>query len=141
MNRNLAEYIHLFNLHQDYFECHERGEELWFERDRPDVLKGLIQGAVCLYHLRRGNIRGAQIMWSRAKAYLTRYLETEATSYDGVDILRLIRSIDAVHAKVPTTWYARHLSHHEIAKRRFPSVRVRLSHITRGTRATRGTLN
>ncbi|MBU5350781.1 DUF309 domain-containing protein [Paenibacillus silvae] len=52
------DYLIYFNRDQDYFECHEVLEELWLERDRDPLYKGLLQVAVGLYHYRNGNLRG-----------------------------------------------------------------------------------
>lgn len=100
MNRRIAAYVHNFNIHQDYFECHECGEELWFERSKPYVLKGLIQAAVCLYHLRRGNLRGATAMWARSKSYIQQYMAEGNAAYEGIDLARLIANIDVVFRAV-----------------------------------------
>lgn len=133
MNRDVAAYVRLFNVQADYFECHERGEALWFERDRPYVLKGLIQAAVCLYHLQRGNVRGSQIMWSRARDYLSRYIDSEAISYEGIHLLRLIAVMDAVQANLPSDWHGRRLPLSELATHPLPEIRVRLANVVRGT--------
>lgn len=54
-----------------WFEAHERLEDLW--RPLPpsparEALQGLIQAAVALEHLRRGNQVGATRVWERARA-------------------------------------------------------------------------
>jgi predicted metal-dependent hydrolase len=56
------DYLIYFNRDQDYFECHEVLEELWLERDRDSLYKGLLQIAVGLYHFRNGNLRGGMMM-------------------------------------------------------------------------------
>ncbi|PYE52356.1 DUF309 domain-containing protein [Paenibacillus barcinonensis] len=56
------DYLIYFNRDQDYFECHEVLEELWLERDREPLYKGLLQVAVGLYHYRNGNLRGGLMM-------------------------------------------------------------------------------
>lgn len=53
----------------DYFTAHEVLEGLW-TRHRDDGLQGLIQLAVALYHIERGNLRGAAIMIERARRRL-----------------------------------------------------------------------
>ena len=53
----------------DYFTAHEVLEGLW-TRHRDDGLQGLIQLAVALYHIERGNLRGAAIMIGRARRRL-----------------------------------------------------------------------
>lgn len=55
----------------EWFEAHEVLEDLW--REHPpgperEALQGLIQAAVALEHLRRGNPVGAAKVWGRAQA-------------------------------------------------------------------------
>ncbi len=52
-------YLVYFNRDRDYFECHEVLEELWLEKDREPVYKGLLQVAVGLFHFRNGTINSA----------------------------------------------------------------------------------
>jgi len=49
--------------------AHEVLEGLW-NRQRDDGLQGLIQVAVALHHIERGNLRGAAIMIQRARRRL-----------------------------------------------------------------------
>ena len=54
-----------------WFEAHEALEDLWREHpegQRREALQALIQHAVALEHLARGNALGAFNVWSRAKA-------------------------------------------------------------------------
>lgn len=74
MDERLLSYLYYFNCKSDYYECHEHGEALWLDSGRPVVLKGLIQAAVCLYHLYNGNVKGGYTMWLRATD--TRYLQS-----------------------------------------------------------------
>lgn len=54
------EYLFLFHVERDYFECHEVLEEYWKDTGQKDnVWVGLIQIAVAFYHHRRGNYSGA----------------------------------------------------------------------------------
>jgi len=48
-----------------FFEAHEVLEGLWMRR-RDKGLQGLIQVAAALYHVQRGNLRGARTMIDRA---------------------------------------------------------------------------
>ena len=48
-----------------FFEAHEVLEGLWMRR-RDKGLQGLIQIAAALYHVQRGNLRGARTMIDRA---------------------------------------------------------------------------
>ncbi|MFC5467672.1 DUF309 domain-containing protein [Cohnella suwonensis] len=54
---------------RDYFECHEIMEEYWKEHpDSPQLSSWLvfIRIAVCLYHARRGNWKGAAKLMGKA---------------------------------------------------------------------------
>ncbi|AYC29351.1 DUF309 domain-containing protein [Paenisporosarcina cavernae] len=67
------QYIHYYNLHQDFFECHEVLEEYWKdvapkERDHP--LVGYILLATGMYHWRRKNYRGANRSFKKALSRL-----------------------------------------------------------------------
>lgn len=53
----------------DFFLAHEVLEGLWIRR-RDDGLRGLIQLAVALHHIRKGNLRGARTMIGRARTRL-----------------------------------------------------------------------
>jgi len=60
-----------------FFEAHEALEALWI-RTRDREQQGLIQAAVALHHLRRGNVRGARKMIDRA---LSRLPESAVARY------------------------------------------------------------
>ncbi|GEO24630.1 hypothetical protein AAC03nite_04150 [Alicyclobacillus acidoterrestris] len=122
MDYRLLSYLYYFNVAKDYFECHEYGEHLWLERGRPVVLKGLIQAAVTLYHLQRGNVRGGYAMWQRARGYL----DEGRPVYEGIDVESLIADIDAVYAAVPRQWYRRRVSPDAVAELYLPTVYVRI---------------
>ncbi|WP_033543789.1 DUF309 domain-containing protein [Planococcus sp. CAU13] len=67
------QYIIHFNFHEDYFECHEVGEEYWkavAPKDKMHPLAGWIQMAVGMYHWRRSNYPGALRSFIRAKVKL-----------------------------------------------------------------------
>ena len=67
------QYIIHFNIEQDYFECHEVGEEYWKSlapKDKMHPLTGWIQMAVGMYHWRRSNYPGALRSFIRSKAKL-----------------------------------------------------------------------
>jgi hypothetical protein len=53
----------------DFFAAHEVLEGLWI-RCRDEGLRGLIQLAVALYHIQRGNRKGARTMIQRARPRL-----------------------------------------------------------------------
>ncbi|QLG41568.1 DUF309 domain-containing protein [Paenibacillus sp. E222] len=71
-----VDYLIYFNRDQDYFECHEVLEELWLERDRDSMYKGLLQIAVGLYHFRNNNLRGGRMMLQSSVDLLKSYPET-----------------------------------------------------------------
>lgn len=61
------DYLYYFHGPHDYFECHEVLEELWKKEHKScDLWVGFIQLAVSLYHMRRGNYRGAKKTIHRA---------------------------------------------------------------------------
>ena len=66
--------IELFN-EQEFFECHEVIEDLWLatQDEYKDLYKGVIQAAVALHHLKRGNSRGAKKLYRTSTRYLTKY--------------------------------------------------------------------
>lgn len=67
-------YLVEFHATRDYFECHELLEEYWKEHPNDgmgDTWIGLIQLAVGQYHERRGNRRGAAMMYESASIKLT----------------------------------------------------------------------
>lgn len=123
MDERFISYLYCFNVTHDYFECHEYLEALWLESGRPVVLKGLIQAAVCLYHLENGNVRGGHRMWARAKSYLTPSLP----AYEGIDLVLLFADIDGVFEQVPRAWYDQVVGASEIASLNLPRVTLSLT--------------
>jgi uncharacterized protein len=63
-----------FHGDRDYFECHEVLEEHWKKSgmERSSIWVGLIQVAASLYHYRRGNMRGAVKLLTRALESLSK---------------------------------------------------------------------
>lgn len=64
------EYLLHFHAERDYFECHEVMEEFWKEHpgdERSRTYVALIQIAVGMYHIRRGNRMGAVKMLQSAQ--------------------------------------------------------------------------
>jgi len=82
--------IERFNCH-DYFESHERWESLWKSEAGParSFYKGLIQAAVALHHLSRGNTRGAQKLLGKSERYLAPY----RPYYLGLDVERFVAAL------------------------------------------------
>ena len=74
MSDLLAEGIFFFNTGR-YFEAHERWEDLWRITKGPLRLfyQGLVQAAVGLHHLSRGNINGARAQLTKSLAKLGEY--------------------------------------------------------------------
>jgi uncharacterized protein len=69
---------------REYFESHEVWESLWKKEAGPAkrFYKGLIQAAVALHHLNRGNLAGAKTLFARSRSYLRPY----RPRYLGVDV-------------------------------------------------------
>ncbi len=63
--------IELFNAGR-FFEAHEAWERVWLRSSGEEKLfyQGLIQAAAALLHAERGNPRGAQSMYAKARARL-----------------------------------------------------------------------
>jgi uncharacterized protein len=64
--------VRLFN-EGHYWHAHEAWEEVWKVEVDPSVLlfyKGIIQTAAALVHWQRGNPRGLDLNWAKARAKL-----------------------------------------------------------------------
>ncbi len=79
--------IEEFNRRQ-FFECHETIEAVWMAEPRPIRLlyQGVLQVGVALYHVQRGNWRGAMKVLVRAIPKLA-YFEPACM---GIDVIRLL---------------------------------------------------
>lgn len=77
---------------QDFFASHEVWEELWIREQGParQFYKGLIQAAVSLHHLGRGNLRGARTLSARARTCLTPY----RPNYLGLDVDAFLAALE-----------------------------------------------
>lgn len=137
MDARLISYLYCFNVQRDYFECHEYGEALWLDSGRPQVLKGLIQAAVCLYHLEGGNARGGWRMWNRARRYLLDYLHDveEVEQVEQVDqvediehlnLTDLVRDIDNIWLHVPNSLHTKIVRPDEISQLHLPHATIQL---------------
>ena len=126
MDSRLIAYLYFFNVKQDYYECHEYGEHLWLEQGRPEILKGLIQAAVCIYHLQNGNIKGGQAMWRRAR----NYLQAGRPEYESIDIDKLIADLDALWALVPLSYAGKIVSTKSIEQLCLPTIKIRVQEET-----------
>ena len=85
--------INFFNKER-YFEAHEAWEDLWRLTTGPARLfyQGLIQTAVGLYHLNRGNTRGAREQLSKALSKLGEYPSDFCRIYNG-ELVKEIRNL------------------------------------------------
>jgi predicted metal-dependent hydrolase len=85
--------IALFNTGH-YFNAHEAWEDAWHQVtvERADFYQGLIQCAVALEHVRRGNPRGTLTVFARAKERLKGY----PSPYMGLDWQSLIDQLNAL---------------------------------------------
>ena len=63
--------IELFNAER-FFECHEAWEQVWNRSHGAEkvAIQGLIQAAVAILHLERGNREGAESLYAKARAKL-----------------------------------------------------------------------
>lgn len=88
-HQRYLEGIALFNQHA-FFEAHEIWEELWkdAEGDTKRFYQGLIQCAVSLEHMRRGNTAGARIVFGRCQKRFAAFPQV----YLGVDIAALMEA-------------------------------------------------
>ncbi|MGI8315414.1 DUF309 domain-containing protein [Halobacillus mangrovi] len=91
------EYLAHFHGTRDYFECHEVLEEHWKNVDpknRDSVWVFLIQLAVCMYHYRRDNRKGAKILIDRClKRYSTISESLEEIGLEKQEIFVLVQDI------------------------------------------------
>ena len=89
--RLFHEGLRLFNA-GEWFEAHEAWEALWhtLSGERRQFVQGLIQCAVVLEHVRRGNPRGALTMLERARPRFTDLPDV----YMGVEADTLLRQLD-----------------------------------------------
>lgn len=81
-----------------FFECHETLEDLWQGVRGPsrDFYQGLIQIAVALYHLTRGNLAGARSLFGRGLKRLDKY----PAIYGGIDLDMLREEARAWQARI-----------------------------------------
>jgi predicted metal-dependent hydrolase len=91
--------VALFN-QGEFFECHEVLEGLWKAERRPirDLFQGIIQIAVGLHHLERGNRHGALYGLNHGAVRIARF----GPSCYGIDIRHLLGDVQAVLARIGT---------------------------------------
>jgi len=85
--------IELFN-EGEWFEAHEVWEDIWREASDQTKLfyQGLIQCAVTLEHLRRGNPRGARSVYESAQ---TKFVDLPQV-FMGIDVKKLLGDLEQV---------------------------------------------
>ncbi|QQE77412.1 DUF309 domain-containing protein [Alicyclobacillus sp. SO9] len=118
MESRLLSFLYHFNVTQDYFECHEYLESLWLDSGRPEIMKGLIQAAVSLYHLYNGNVRGALRMYQRGRPRLV----DAFPDYEHIDVTKLVSDLDALFECVPQAFKGKTVTPRRIRELALPSV-------------------
>lgn len=90
--------IHLFN-EGDWFEAHEVWEDIWnlASGQRKKFYQGLIQVAVTIEHIRRGNPRGVRTVYETA---VQKFVGLPTAVYMGIDVPKLLadlkRTVDPI---------------------------------------------
>ncbi|MBA4188521.1 MAG: DUF309 domain-containing protein [Planctomycetaceae bacterium] len=90
--RGFLKGIELFN-QGEYFEAHEVWEELWMECPAAErrFIQALIQAAVAVYHLSRGNLTGATRLFHSGR----RYMEPYRPTYLRLDVAHFWQQMEA----------------------------------------------
>ncbi|MFC5403716.1 DUF309 domain-containing protein [Cohnella soli] len=105
--RAYVEYLAEYYGSRDYFECHEIMEEYWKENpSSPQRISWLvlIRIAVCLYHARRGNWKGAAKLMGKAAHEADAEL-FDKLGMDGAKLKEVLRSTARAWAE-PNAAYA-----------------------------------
>lgn len=78
----------------NYFEAHDLLEEAWMVEtgDIRDLYRGILQIAVCYFHITRQNYEGAQKMYARSLKWLTKW----QPNCRGVRVTELLRDAENV---------------------------------------------
>jgi uncharacterized protein len=78
----------------DYFEAHELLEEAWMAEpgEIRDLYRGILQVAVCYFHIIQQNYTGAQKMYARSLKWLTKW----QPDCRGVRVTELLRDAENV---------------------------------------------
>lgn len=89
----VREGLRLFNLGQ-YYPCHDALEKAWFAEERPcrNLYQGILQLAIALHHIERGNFDGADKMLRRAINKFQR-LPPTCQGIDAAGLLHACRSL------------------------------------------------
>jgi predicted metal-dependent hydrolase len=93
MHDRLQSGIFFFNQGR-YFEAHEAWEDIWRDARGPLRLfyQGLVQAAVGLHHLNRGNLNGASSQLQKSLSKLEQY----PGEFCGMDNSRLVQDLRGV---------------------------------------------
>jgi len=107
-----------------YFDAHDRWEECWIGSGRPSsgFFKGLVQAAVAMHHLSRGNLPGAEKLTDSAAPHLL----GEGSHAYGIDAARFADQLTACVAEA-----RRHegsFDGREFCRRRAPKIELREQH-------------
>ncbi len=90
--------MELFN-QQKFFEAHEEIEKIWLKEKKNefgDFYKGIIQAAVALHHLKKGNKSGALRLYQSSTTYLRKYVPHTL----GIDVEKLVHDLDHFWGRV-----------------------------------------
>jgi uncharacterized protein len=81
-----------------YFDAHEAWEDLWRLSGGPLRLfyQGLVQGAVGMHHLSRGNLNGATAQLTKSLQKLRQYPE----KFCGIDNAKLIADLETARLEL-----------------------------------------
>lgn len=92
-NELVREGLRLFNLGQ-YYPCHDALEKAWFAEERPcrNLYQGILQLAIALHQIERGNFNGADKMLRRAINKFQR-LPPSCQGIDAAGLLETCRSL------------------------------------------------
>lgn len=84
----------------EYFVCHETLEDLWLDEKGQlrSFYQGILQIGAGLYHLQRGNERGALILLARGRMLLAPF----SPACLGIDVTSLVRETQRVEAALRT---------------------------------------
>jgi predicted metal-dependent hydrolase len=87
--------VDLFNAGR-FFECHEAWEQVWLRSPEPEktTIQGLIQAAVAILHMERGNRAGAASLGAKAMEKLAR----APADFGGIDMDHLRGTLERFFA-------------------------------------------
>lgn len=111
----------------EYFACHETLEALWLAEGGPirRFYQGILQVGVGLYHLQRGNERGALALLGRGRELLRPF----APVCQGLEVAALVQGAERVLQTLQSLGMERTLG---LGRECFPRIRLVAQHV--GTR-------